>query len=285
MKQKEKVYLYIFKTKNTEKNEKIKSEIDKYLKKFNFTVRKEFNDTSKTEEKGLIDMMNYASIEKDVFKVVAHSRSNISGDDIFVMWMEKEILKNNAIIKYVKTESLKNSEIELLREKVIGAFARYEKSKLPNKLAAHREYKSFETGIKSSGNCPLGYRYFGKTSADKLVIVVDREVDMVNEIFEKYIEFRSLGKLMHYLDDKGTRTRRNKKFSRQALYNILTNKFYIGILSYNQYKYITVNNNKKKKPILIEERRIDGKHQKIIDVKIFEKAGKILKSNNKHKND
>lgn len=263
MKQKEKVFLYIFKTNNKVKDEKIKSELNKYIKDFNFTVRKEFNDTTKTEEKGLIDMMNYASIEDDIFKVVAYSRSNISNDDIFAMWIEKEIIKNNAIIKYVKSETLKNPEIEILREKVIGAFARYERSKLPNKLAAHREYKSFETGIKASGNCPLGYRYFGKTAKDKHVIVVDREVIMVKEIFEKYIDFKSLGKLMNYLDEKETRTRRDKKFSRQALYNILTNRFYIGILSYNQYKYITVDNKKKKKPILIEERRIDGKHQKM----------------------
>ena len=194
-------------------------------------------------------------------------------------------MKNGSVIKYLNEKTLRNPELELLREKVIGAFARYEKEKLPNKLAAHREYKIFETGVKASGNCPLGYKYEGKTSKEKRVVVVDKEAQMVNEIFENYIDFKSLGKLKSFLDEKRYRTRRGKKFSRQALYNILTNKFYIGILSYNQYKYINVGGQKKKKPILIEERRVDGKHKKIISIVMFEKAGKILAENNKHKND
>lgn len=267
-----------------EQNE-INTKIKAYVKEFKFNIKREFTDTVRTEERGLIELMNYSSIEKDVTKVLAFSRSNLSHDDIFVMWIEKELLKNGAIIKYVMDETLKNPELELLREKVIGAFARYEKEKLPNKLAAHREYKIFETGIKASGNCPLGYRYEGKTSKEKKVVVVDRESKMVNEIFKKYLDYKSLGKLKKYLDEQNFRTRRGKKFSRQALYNILTNKFYIGILSYNQYKYINVGGTRKKKPILIEERRVDGKHKKIIDVELFEKVGAILAENNKHKND
>lgn len=282
-----KEHVFVYKNLGGSKNEnkEINTQIKAYIKEFNFNIKREFSDTVRTEEKGLIDLMNYTSIEKDVSKVIAFSRSNLSHDDIFVMWIEKELLKNGAIIKYAKDEILNNPELELLREKVIGAFARYEKEKLPNKLAAHREYKIFETGIKASGNCPLGYKYEGKTSKDKRVVVVDRESKMVNEIFKKYLEYKSLGKLKIYLDNKNFRTRRGKKFSRQALYNILTNRFYIGILSYNQYKYINVGGTRKKKPILIEERRVDGKHKKIIDVELFETVGNILAENNKHKND
>jgi len=282
---KEQVYTFIKKTRDKKENKKIEKAVNDYIKKYNLAVKRKFTDDMKSEEKGLVDLMNYTGIEKDIKKVIAYSRNNISMDDIFVMWIEKELMKNGAVIKYVSEQTLKNPELEILREKVIGAFARYEKEKLPNKLAAHREYKIFETGIKASGNCPLGYQYKGKTSKDKRVVVVDKEAELVNEIFGKYLEFKSLGKLKKYLDEKGYRTKRKKKFSRQALYNILTNKFYIGILSYNQYKYIKVGNQKKKKPILIEERRVDGKHSKIIDVNKFEKVAKVLYENNKHKND
>lgn len=282
--EKRSVYIYVKYTDRKTENEKIDNNVQRFLDKHNLLVKRLFSDGPETDEKGLIDLMNYLSIEQDINRVIAVSRSNISKDEVFVMWIEKELLKCGAAIKYIKDEQLHNPDLELLRDRVIGAFARYEKEKLPNKLAAHREYKIFETGVKSSGNCPLGYRYTGKNSSEKKVIVMEDEAATVKEIFSKYIEMKSLGRLKKYLDNKGCRTKRGKKFSRQALYNILTNKFYIGILSYNHYKYIDVNGQKRKKAILLEERRVEGKHDKLINTEIFDIANAILAENNKHKN-
>ncbi len=277
------VYIYIKYSDRKAENEKMDNTVQKFLDRHNLLVKRQFFDGPETDEKGLIDLMNYLSIEQSINRVIALSRSNISKDEVFVMWIEKELLKHNSAIKYIKDEFLHNPDLELLRDRVIGAFARYEKEKLPNKLAAHREYKIFETGVKSSGNCPLGYRYTGKNSSEKKVIVMESEAVIVKEIFRKYLEMKSLGKLKMHLDEQGYKTKRGKKFSRQALYNILTNKFYIGILSYNHYKYIDVNGQKRKKAILLEERRVDGKHDKLIDAELFDLVNAILAENNKHK--
>jgi len=280
------VYLYVRYSNDKVENESIDFNVNEFLAKhYMYVVMKRFEDSPDSEDKGLIDLMNYARINEKVKKIIAFSRKNVSSDDIFVMWIEKELMKTDIRFRFINEKFLENHELEVLRDKIIGAFARYERDKLPNKLAAHREYKIFETGIKASGNCPIGYRYFGKKSKDKKVIVVAEEAEIVRLIFNKYIEFKSLGHLKDYLEESGIVTRRTKKFSRQALYNILTNKFYIGLLSYNHYKYISVAGQPRKKAILVEERRIEGKHEKIISRELFEEVNRVLQENNKHKND
>lgn len=280
------VYFYVRWSSDKSENDSMQAAIDQFFSKHQmYNILKRFEDGPDTEDKGLIDLMNYSRIEDKVKRIIAFSRKNVSSDDIFVMWIEKELMKYDTNVRYIDEVLLKNHDLEVLRERIIGAFARFERDKLPNKLAAHREYKIFETGIKASGNCPIGYRYFGKKSKDKKVIVVNEEADVVRMIYDKYLEFKSLGRLKEYLEENKIVTRREKKFSRQALYNILTNKFYIGLLSYNHYKYISVEGQQRKKAILIEERRIEGKHERIISKELFEEVNKVLQENNKHKND
>ena len=280
------VYLYLRSTQDKKENQRMEREVEGFLAKFNkYDVIKKFTDTPESEDTGLIQLMNLLRIEMRVKRIIAYSRSNISKDEIFVMWIEKEFFKYDTTIRYITEEFFQTNELEVYRERIIGAFARYEKDKLPNKLAAHREYKSFRSGVKSSGNCPIGYRYFGKTARDKTIIVVKQEAELVRKMYDKYLELKSLGALKEWCDENNILSRRGKKFSRQALYNILVNQFYIGLLSYNQYKYIGIKGSSRKKAILIQERRIEGKHERIIPKEIFEQVGAILEENNKHKND
>lgn len=278
------VYLYLKFSKDENSDKKLKDSVENFLKEQKiYRVIKKFTDDPNSEDRGLADLLNYARVNENVKKIIAHSRENISPDDIFTMWVEKELLKYGVTIRYIEQKFSESLDYEILREKIIGAFARYEKEMLPNKLAAHRVLRIVEERMKASGNCPLGYRYVGKVN-DKRIVVVKEEAEIVRLIFKKYLEFKSLGKLKEYLQENNIRSKRGKIFSRQALYNILTNKFYIGFLSYNLYKYIETEKNKRK-PVLIQERRIEGKHERIIDREMFEEVNKILEENNKHKND
>lgn len=278
------VYLYLKFSKNEKEDKKLEEKIENFLEDQKFyRVLKKFTDDPDSEDRGLAELFNYVRVNENVKKVIAYSRENISSDDIFTMWVEKELIKYGVTVRYIEEKISDSFEYEILREKIIGAFARFEKEKLPNKLAAHRVLRTVEKRLKSSGNCPLGYKYVGKVN-DKRIVVVKEESEIVKLIFNKYIEFKSLGKLKDFLQENNIRTKRGKIFSRQALYNILTNKFYIGYLSYNYYKYIETEKNKRK-PVLIEERRIEGKQERIIEREIFEEANRILDENNKHKND
>ncbi|MEO0237047.1 MAG: recombinase family protein [candidate division WOR-3 bacterium] len=278
------VYLYLRFSKDEKEDKKIEEKVQKFLDEQKiYKVIKRFTDDPDSEDRGLAELFNYARVNESVKKVLAYSRENISPDDIFTMWVEKELIKYGVTVRYIDEKISDSIDYEILREKIIGAFARYEKEKLPNKLAAHRVLRTVEKRLKSSGNCPLGYKYVGKVN-DKRIVVVKEEAEIVKLIFNKYLEFKSLGRLKEYLQKNNIRTKRGKIFSRQALYNILTNKFYIGFLSYNYYKYIETEKNKRK-PVLIEERRVEGKHERIIDREIFEEANRILEENNKHKND
>ena len=77
------------------------------------------------------------------------------------------------------------------------------------------------------GACPIGYRYVDAIDG-RTVAVNPTECDTVKSLFDMYLAMGSLDKLRRMCDLRGWRTRRGGKFTRGALYAILTNPFYAG---------------------------------------------------------
>lgn len=120
------------------------------------------------------------------------------------------------------------------------------------KFAKARRIKA-SCGNKPCGTAPYGYKWNGNQ------IVVDFNNNLiVRDIFEKYIELKSLSKLKSYCDEKGYKTSTGKYFSKQSLKNILENDFYIGIVTY-------------------AGKKTSGGHEAIIDKTVFNSANEVLK--------
>ncbi len=63
-------------------------------------------------------------------------------------------------------------------------------------------------------------------------MVVDAgQAHIVQDIFSRYLEFKSLTKVKKHLDAKCHKTQQGKEFSTMAIGNILKNRFYIGEVS------------------------------------------------------
>lgn len=79
-------------------------------------------------------------------------------------------------------------------------------------------------------------------------------------LFEKYLELKSVPKLMQYLKENKIKTKTDKYFSKSQLYYLLANKVYIGKITHKDKIY-------------------DGEHEAIICDEIFEKVQKLLYEN------
>ncbi|MCH7908757.1 MAG: recombinase family protein [Candidatus Hydrogenedentes bacterium] len=84
----------------------------------------------------------------------------------------------------------------------------------------------------------------------------DREAEVVRTIFREYLRTRSTGKVVDYLHTNEIFTRKNNRWSRQAIAIILSNRTYRGRVSYGDIE-------------------TEGQHLPIIEPALFYKANSL----------
>lgn len=137
---------------------------------------------------------------------------------------------------------------------ILLSFAQFEREvtgeRIRDKIAASKK-----KGMWMGGRVPLGYELI-----DKKLTIDDNFSNTVKTIFDKYIEFKGVGKLKEYLDNANLKSRSGKTFSKGNLYKILSNKIYQGKIGHKGNIY-------------------DGEHEALIQPKVFEQVQSILFNN------
>lgn len=137
---------------------------------------------------------------------------------------------------------------------ILLSFAQFEREvtgeRIRDKFAASRKKGMFMHGI-----APIGYN-----KKDGILIPDEDQINKVQHIFEKYLEFKSVSKLQKYLKENKIHTRTDKEFVKGNLYHILRNKVYIGKIPHKDEVH-------------------EGLHEGIIDEKLFNKVQKSLDEN------
>lgn len=116
------------------------------------------------------------------------------------------------------------------------------------------QLNAVQQGRYGTGPAPYGYRR-GRPG-ERPLVVDDREAEVVRVIFREYLHTRSTGKVVNYLHTKGIFTRKGKKWSRQAISIILSNRTYRGRVSYGEIE-------------------TEGQHEAIIEPALFYKANAL----------
>lgn len=116
------------------------------------------------------------------------------------------------------------------------------------------QLSAVQQGRYGTGPAPYGYRR-GREGERPLEIDA-REAEVVRTIFREYLRTRSTGKVVEYLHAKSILTRKNNKWSRQAIAIILSNRTYRGRVSYGDVE-------------------TEGLHEPIIEPALFYKANAI----------
>lgn len=192
--------------------------------------------------------------------------SVIKNSDIVIVWDISRLWRSETVKSIIQYQLVnKGADIISLNQ---PRYSIYDKSSLNNAyFDLLNTYDRFNTvltlskgrrrlakeGKKPCGTTPIGYKW-----ADGEIKIDSKNSVIVKEIFEKYIELQSLGKVKAYCDSHGYKTANGKEFSRAALKNIIENDFYIGVVTY-------------------AGKKVSGNHPVFINEHLFNQANLILK--------
>ncbi len=138
---------------------------------------------------------------------------------------------------------------------ILLSFAQFEREvtgeRIRDKFEATRK-----KGLWIFGNPPYGY-----TKDNHHILHAEEPyASNIQEIYNLYLEYGSIDKIQPILKEKNICTKTGKYFSRGNLYNILSNKIYIGKIVHNDKIY-------------------EGQHIGIIDEKLFNKVQEQILTN------
>ena len=179
----------------------------------------------------------------DTVKVLVHRELKRYGADVISIEQP-----NYSIYTKDPNDFLINGMMELLDQ--------YERMSIAMKLSKGRRTKA-KIGDKACGTAPLGYIWnHAKVKVDEV------NAKVVQMIFSKYMELRSVDKVIRFLDGQKLTTLKGKPFSKQSIVDILKNDFYKGVLRHGDLV-------------------VDGNHESLVNHIVFGKVQSLLKRNNK----
>jgi site-specific DNA recombinase len=210
-------------------------------------------------EAGLVDIVV-------VYKVDRLSRALSDFAKMVEVFDEREVSFVSVTQQFNTTTSMGRLTLNVLL-----SFAQFEREvtgeRIRDKFAASKK-----KGIWMGGNVPLGY-----DCIDRKLIVIEPEADLVRHIYRRYLELKNVRMLKKDLDQESylsklrTSAKGNisggKKFTRGALYAILQNKHYLGLICHKDEAY-------------------PGEHDRIIEDELWASVQNLLTQNGvnqKHK--
>lgn len=162
------------------------------------------------------------------------------------------------------------------------AFMARKELKIINRRLQRGRVKSVEEGNYIATIPPYGYDIF-VDSMKRTLIPNDEQSPIVKLIFDLYVNERiGCGKIANKLNQLGYITYTGKKWTNYSVLNIIKNEIYTGKIQWGKTRAKKSDNPLKKREIKKTPRdqwiNVNGKHQEIISVDIFNKAQNILKS-------
>ncbi len=147
---------------------------------------------------------------------------------------------------------------------VLLSFAQFEREvtgeRIRDKIAASKK-----KGMWMGGAVPMGYDL-----EDRHLIINPADAEQIREIYHIYIQLGNVSRLRAYLEAEGIRSKKRISrtgnssggmvFSRGSLYEMLQNRIYLGEIVHKEISY-------------------PGKHQAIIDQKLWDQVQNQLKAN------
>lgn len=253
--------------------------INEYCDKNNIQIVKIFADRAKSatsanrpEFQGMIKFCENDTT--GISMVIVHKLDRFSRDKYdSAMYKQKLKLKGIRVVSVL--ENLDNSPESLILESVIEGMAQYYSANLAREVAKGQKENALKARH-NGGIAPLGYDVAG----DKTYIINDEESKAVQIIFDRYVNGYSYSQIIDELNELGFRTKvKNKKFTKNSLYSILSNEKYTGVYVFNKTQRKGVNGKRNGHKQKSEEEiiKVEGGMPQIIDKEVFEQVQEMMK--------
>lgn len=170
------------------------------------------------ERPGLQELLQDSGSEKFGVVIVA-KMDRIARDLMSQLWIEKELLKNDAELVSAAEPFRGNDPANILFRQVIGAFAQFEKARIAERMSGGRRQKA-KTGGYAGGGAPIGYTaQLGR----KTLEIDNTKIATVQRVFaiRNQNPGMTLRTMAQKLNEEGFTTAENKPFRMEQVRRIL----------------------------------------------------------------
>lgn len=222
--------------------------------------RKEFLQMMSDAERGLFDVV----VVKDISRFARNTVDLLQNvRKLKALGIETQFLTANMT-------SMGNSEFVLT---IFGALAQEESANMSKRVKFGKKVNA------EKGRVPNIVYGYDKTLGEYFTLTINEaEAKIVRRIFEWYTKdgYGAL-KISNMLNDKGYRTKRNCKWSQNAICRILTNEIYIGKVINGKQEVSDFLSGQRKDKDATEWMVVERPELRIIEDEVFEKAQEILR--------
>jgi len=218
-------------------------------------------------------MIGYAKLTPKPFEVILvhkFDRFARSREDSIVY---KSLLRKDYGIKVISiTEQLEDDKFSVILEAMLEAMAEYYSLNLGEEVKKGMTEKARRGELQTPA--PFGYRM-----VDGLLTPHPEESIMIQQIFEKYVNEKvSLRTIAKYLNSLGYKTKLGNVFDTRRIEYIIYNPTYVGKMRWNPKRDNRSRYDYDNPDLMI----IDGKHQAIVDEKLWEEANRMIRLKKKN---
>lgn len=195
----------------------------------------------------------------EIKKIVVLNTSRLWRSDTVKVLVQHELRSAKADVCSIEQPSYSvytKDPNDFLINGMMELLDQYQRLSICMRLSKARRTK-VKHGVKGCGRAPIGYLW---KSAN--IEVDDENALIVRLIFRKYMELRSIDKVISYLDEHGLTTPAGNPFRKQSIVDILKNDFYIGILRHGDLV-------------------VEGNHTPLVNNIVFGKVQAQLRRNNR----
>lgn len=222
-------------------------------------VKNEAVSASKTNTERIIELLDYCKKNRSKFEVlVVFKLDRFARSQEHHHWLRGQLLKLGIILRSA-TERIDESPSGRLVEGVLAAVNEYD-NEVKRERVKLAMWARVEQGLWPWG-APTGYKEVHEAGVKLSPRVFDETCkDAVIKVFERYSTGAvSKTDLAKEFSKKIIRNFKGKRviFSKQSMHNILNNIYYTGFLRNKEGKLI------------------QGKHQKLIDITLYEKCQQV----------
>ena len=154
----------------------------------------------------------------------------------------KAKLKKNGVRVFSARENINDDASGILMESVLEGMAEYFSVELGQKVKRGMKINA-DNCYYNGGTIPLGYKLVevdssitdanGRIVKKKRYAIDEDTAPIVEKIFEMYNSGKLMADIIRYLNQKNIKTSVGGEFNKNSIRNILLNKKYVGIYTYN----------------------------------------------------
>ena len=253
--------------------EQQKMEIEEYAIRYGIQIIKYYCDEAKSGTKndrdGFQNMISDACKNKEIECVLVWKTDRFARNTQDSLFYRNKLRKHGTrLISITQPLDESTPEGKLMSTMLAGMDEYYSQNLASNVRRAQKlKAKNYEF---NGGTPPLGFDI-----VDKHYVINTKEAEIIRKIFSMYISGHGLLDIADTLNNLGYRTKKNKNFGKNSIYEILSNQKYIGNYTFNK-GYRHDRHTKRDDTIIIEDVL-----PAIISKEDFMKVQEIRKSNRK----